>query len=208
MTLKFGGGGKSHQLLREVRPIINKQQWHFSLHSFLMISHSLEIFFKKSSLLTKSSTDINLWIQADTFSLVEKCTLSIYSLRFSLSFLLFAYSLPTVLDPWAASNWHEKKIHFALKRFSHIPLKYSTSCSNYCCLKPRVGKVHSCHTNGFFYKQKAQSVYLCFSHCCNAWRKSSALFEKEDSWKPYKSQHTHIVMEQNWNIALFTEMLF
>lgn len=160
MTLKFGGGGKSHQLLREVRPIINKQQWHFSLHSFLMISHSLEIFFKKSSLLTKSSTDINLWIQADTFSLVEKCTLSIYSLRFSLSFLLFAYSLPTVLDPWAASNWHEKKIHFALKRFSHIPLKYSTSCSNYKPWNPGWERFTPVTQMAFFTNKKLK-VYIC-----------------------------------------------
>lgn len=53
----------------------------------------LRNFLKKSSVLTKSSTDTNLWIQADTLSLMEKCNLSIFSLRFSLSFLLTLYPL-------------------------------------------------------------------------------------------------------------------
>lgn len=143
------------------------------------------------------------------FSLVKKCTVSIFSLHFWLSFVPFAYSLSTHCSRSLRSIKLTRKriIHFSLKCFSHIPLKYSTSCSNYCSLKPRVGKIHCCPANGFFYKQRAQSLYLRFSHCCNAWRKSCVGYEKEDIWKPCKSQHTHVVMEQSWNIALCIEML-
>lgn len=159
----------------------------------------------KLCILTKSSNDIKLWTQADTFSVMEKSTISIFCLHFCLP---FAYSLPIYcLRSLSGIKLTLKRIHFSLKCFSHIPLKYSTSCSSYCCLKPRVGKIHSRPANGFFYKQRAPSLHLHFSHCCNAWRKSLVGFEKEDIWKPCIFQHTQIVMEWSWNIALFAEML-
>lgn len=176
-----------------------------------MTSNFLKIS-KKSSILTKSSNDIKLWIQADTFLVMEKSTISTFCLIFWLSFAPFAYSLSIYcLNSLSSIKLTWKEINFSPKCFSHIPLKYITSCSNYCCLKPRVGKIQSCPANGFFYKQRAQSLYSRFSHCCNAWRKSLVGFEKEDIWKPCISQHTNnytqIVMEWSWSTALFTEML-
>lgn len=163
---------------------------------------------EKLCILTKHSNDIKLWIQADTFLVMAKSTLSIFCSHFWLPFVPFAYSLPIYcLKSLSSIKLTWKKIHFSLKCFSHIPLKYSTSCSSYCCLKPRVGKIHSCPTNGFFYKQRAQSLYSRFSHCCNAWRKRLVGFEKEDICKPCIFQYTQIVTEWSWNIALFTEML-
>lgn len=56
-----------------------------------------------------------------------------------------------------------KKIHFSLKCFSHIPLICSISClSCCCCLKSRVGKIHSCPPNGFFLQTKGSKFILAF----------------------------------------------
>lgn len=122
---------------------------------------------EKSHILTKSSNDIKLWIQAETFLVTGKSTVSKFCLHFWLPFMPFARSLSIYCLRFLSSiKLTLKKIDFWLKCFSHIPLKYSTSCSSYCCLKPRVGKIHSHPTNGFFYKQRAQSLYSRFSHCC------------------------------------------
>lgn len=170
-----------------------------------MISDFLNIS-EKSCILTKSYNYIKLWIQAGTFLVMGKSIISIFCLHFWLPFVPYTLSI-YCLRFLSSIKLTWKKIHFSLKCFSRIPLKYRTSCSSCCCLKPRVGKIHSCPANGFFYKQRVQSLYSRFSPCCNAWRKSLVGFEKEDIWKCCIYQHTQIVMEWSWNMALFIEML-
>lgn len=139
---------------------------------------------EKSHILTKSSNDIKLWIQAETFLVTGKSTVSKFCLHFWLPFMPFARSLSIYCLRFLSSiKLTLKKIDFWLKCFSHIPLKYSTSCSSYCCLKPRVGKIHSHPTNGFFYKELKVYIHV-FLIVVMRMKKNLVGFEMEGIWKP------------------------
>lgn len=52
----------------------------------------------------------------------------------------------------------------SLKCFSHIALKYSTSCSNYCCLKPGGWREDSLLFSKWLFTNKELQVYICISY--------------------------------------------
>lgn len=140
----------------EIRTIIEKQQQHFSLGSFLTIPHFLDIFknvvFRPNPLLP-----LIFWSK-QTFSLTEKCTINIKFLTSPFCSLL---TLSTLLLQISEQHQIVTKTNkdVSLKCFSHTALKYSTSCSNYCCLKPGGWKIHSCSVNGFLQTKNSKFIF-------------------------------------------------
>lgn len=190
----------------EIRTIIEKQQQHFSLGSFLTIPHFLDIFknvvFRPNPLLP-----LIFWSK-QTFSLTEKCTINIKFLTSPFCSLL---TLSTLLLQISEQHQIVTKTNkdVSLKCFSHTALKYSTSCSNYCCLNPGGWREDSLlFTSMAFYKQRTPSLYLHFLYCWNAWRENLVGPEKEDIHKLCRFQHTDRAVEQSWNRALFMDLLF